>query len=353
MLGFDKILVHNYDSTDDTKCILDAYAKEGIVVRVPEDIELGDTFKPVQRRALSYCAKYLSKQEENADAPTHTWMITHDIDEFLWFNQTDGIGSLKDAANRLIQENGNEIESLPVPRLFFGSSGKDHYEPELVIDRFTHRFDYNACPQDASAEKSPRLFADQPKLRSYCDQSRMTKVSSYDDVKTMSLVSALALECFNERDPATGDPIDGCVGPHRHFLKDLNGSAIRMNVTEKGILDDPRCLDLHKVGPSIAIMHYRTKSREEFYARMCSSVYKKKYSTCKTCTAETYFDLTETFGNNMRDDRMAPFSAQLKAHMAKADIGADCDAQPIKQSMEYYEKCLGITSSGKLQAQKS
>ena len=120
MLGFDKILVHNYDSTDDTKCILDAYAKEGIVVRVPEDIELGDTFKPVQRRALSYCAKYLSMQEENADAPTQTWMITHDIDEFLWFNQTDGTRSLEDAVNRLIRENASTEESLRVPRLFSG-----------------------------------------------------------------------------------------------------------------------------------------------------------------------------------------------------------------------------------------
>ena len=138
-------------------------------------------------------------------------------------------------------------------------------------------------------------------------------------------------------------------------MKDSNGSVIRTNVTDDtGVVDDPRCLDHRKVGPFIAIMHYMTKSRKEFYARVCSSDYKKKYCKCDTCTAATFFDddLTETYGNNMRDDRMVPFSAQLKTRMAKSDVGGDCDAQPFEYSMEYYKECLGISSSENKKAKK-
>ena len=40
-IGFDFILLYNDKSADDTQCVLDAYALQGDVTRVPEDIGNG------------------------------------------------------------------------------------------------------------------------------------------------------------------------------------------------------------------------------------------------------------------------------------------------------------------------
>jgi hypothetical protein len=118
---------------------------------------------------------------------------------------------------RLSQLNGRLVQSVKVPRYLFGSSKHEYYETGLVIDRFTARYNHKKCPkikrpsgllasmmkQSSLRNKGTRdnhrrrLFhGENP--RSYCKELDGHYKSSYDNVKSISLVSSLGSTSFKE-----------------------------------------------------------------------------------------------------------------------------------------------------------
>eukprot|EP00559_Dactyliosolen_fragilissimus_P006803 CAMPEP_0184871596 /NCGR_PEP_ID=MMETSP0580-20130426/40812_1 /TAXON_ID=1118495 /ORGANISM="Dactyliosolen fragilissimus" /LENGTH=209 /DNA_ID=CAMNT_0027374279 /DNA_START=596 /DNA_END=1222 /DNA_ORIENTATION=- len=88
LIGFDSLLLYNDHSTDDTQCVLDAYAEKGLVKRIPEDI--GEEYNIIDGATLSHqgevfdtCRKYLRDLELQSNN-TKWWMLTNDPDEFVW-----------------------------------------------------------------------------------------------------------------------------------------------------------------------------------------------------------------------------------------------------------------------------
>lgn len=75
MIGFEAFLLMNDNSTDDTQCILDAYAEKGIVIRMPEDYEesKGDLERD-NDNVFDACTRYLTSKPERFD-PDRTWMM--------------------------------------------------------------------------------------------------------------------------------------------------------------------------------------------------------------------------------------------------------------------------------------
>jgi hypothetical protein len=358
MIGFDAFILMNDNSTDDTQCILDAYAQEGIVIRIPKDIDDHDyKLRESNQHVFDACTDYLKTQQTRYD-PRYTWMMTHDVDEFVWFNKTVGVESLQDAMQHLIQSQDGEevVKSMEVPRLFFGSSGHDHYEDGLVMDRFNHRFNLDSCPKViprfsffarhraasqrriANETRRGRRLSDEAAPISYCTHGN--RRSSFRNVKSISHVSSLAQNC-SRLDKATDKVVpDKCSSTHRHTLHgNQNTNSTNKTLATYFILsrNDERYLDQDTVGNAIVISHYGIKSREEFYQRICASVWREKYYKCPSCTPKTYFDDTETFANNYQDDRMAPFSSDLKARLKETKIGNECNTQPVKHSIDFYE----------------
>jgi hypothetical protein len=156
--------------------------------------------------------------------------------------------------------------------------------------------------------------------------------------KSISHAASLAQNCFKV-DKQTGKIVkEQCVNTHRHKLKHPKGGTLRRSNAS------PASKTLYllqgDVGTSIVIMHYMTKSREEFYKRACASKWLDKYGECEGCSPETYFNLTLEYANNYQDDRMAPFSEKLKPILEASTVGENCNTQPVKHSLEYYRECL-------------
>lgn len=339
MIGIDSFILLNDNSTDDTQCLLDAYAEEGLVQRIPEDIDdaayvsseyVETRTRTKNDRVFDVCARYL-KGTQGAD---RTWMLTHDADEFLWFKKSPHVHSLTDAILKLITSDNPSIQSLIIPRLTFGASGHEKYEQGLVIDRFTRRYSAARCPM---LTDSARQDIQKPHVGSlaFCPK-KASRRSDYKRGKSMSLVSALAGACYRRN----GVSPKMCNGPHRHTLKDLETEESEtetngLNTHDTRYLEDPEM-----IGANIALMHYVTKSREEFYERTCGSVWLSKYKACSGCSPESNFNLAEAYANNFEDRRMADFAAQLKPVLEKPGIGATCDQRPMKHSLEYYTECM-------------
>jgi hypothetical protein len=344
MIGFESFLLMNDNSTDDTQCLLDEYASRGIVKRIPQDIDDNVYGRPQvlnnivseNDRVFDVCTKYLASLPD----ANRTWMLTHDVDEFVWFNNSFGIDSFHDAVHKQIESNqGTPVQSLELPRLRFGSSNLQEYSKELVMDRFQQRFNHEKCPTPNNTRPAPISS------RSFC----VTRPNSWDHPKSLSLVTELAQVCF---DPARGKRhATICHGPHRHTLNS------RFNVTTeeqpsfqvrrdaKYNINDKRYL--RGIGESIALMHYGTKSRHEFYDRVCSSVWNYKYFQCLKCSPEQHFDFEGTYANNYRDTRMVPLAQELKdfmknSHHQSADGTSSCNTNPTRHSsqQEYYETCF-------------
>ena len=176
----------------------------------PFELEKYTTYQ--QYETFQACHNYLtwslSKHELSC-----TYMLTHDVDEFLWFDQnsTGTISllssspfSLKQVVSQLISIHA--VESLLIiPRLLFGSSGHNHYEPDLVMNHFTHCFDVDSCrPKGKQQNDLPRLsqrkqpnhsrrclFSQERPQESFCD----SKQDNFHSSKSMSLVLALASKC--------------------------------------------------------------------------------------------------------------------------------------------------------------
>ena len=141
-------------------------------------------------RVFDVCAKYLASRPD----ANRTWMLTHDVDEFVWFNKTQGIESLHDAVRKLVDnDNSTALRgySLSIPRLRFGSSGHNEYSNDFVIDRFQQRYNHENCPPGSlkswSRNKKRNFYG-----LSFCE----LRPGSWDNLKSMSLVSKLAQDCF-------------------------------------------------------------------------------------------------------------------------------------------------------------
>ena len=353
----------NDGSHDDTQCILDDYAREGIVIRVPDDFEVQDSKRDEKLKAnndhvFDVCTDYLKNNPDKFDA-SRTWMMNHDVDEFVLI-KTSPDATIHDAVTRLSQSTLHRAFSLQVPRLVFGSSEHDHFEPGLVIDRFTHRFNLESCPQFHSGgqpeggggdNQRRRLFnPNQP--RSYCVGSREVRghhsQGSYDNCKSISLISSMvAQDCqFLNWKTSQIEPAEFCTNPHFHTLVEVSepgaeSAARGLAGGDERNKNDPRYMGENAVGETLVIMHYMVKSRQEFYKRAMDSVWINKYFECPTCTPETYFNLTGTYSNNFREARMSVFSPRLQQLLGDSSVGAQCKTHPDIGSLDVYQQQIG------------
>ena len=102
LIGFDAFLLLDDGSTDDTPCILQAYAKAGIVIRVPTDIGYNDTkLDKMNDHVFDTCANYLNSHQDRFD-PRNTWMMTHDVDKFVQVNS--GNGTISQAVQIILRD---------------------------------------------------------------------------------------------------------------------------------------------------------------------------------------------------------------------------------------------------------
>ena len=214
-IGFDFILLYNDKSADDTQCVLDAYARRGDVTRVPEDIgnsymedlpwiHEGQIPNNPQQAIFEACRRYLVDEERSSGEAGSTWMLTNDVDEFLWFDRDFG-NVMNSLATMLLEFSSEQPKSIVVPTCMFGHSGKESFEPEPVMRRFVHR-DNNT---DCAAKRREGLWATVGKAFSH--------------------VSSIAT----------------FTRPEEHVV--LGGSILR---------------DVTKVGAYMRLAHYKTKSRE-------------------------------------------------------------------------------------------
>ncbi len=362
MIGFEAFLLLNDDSTDDTQCLLDEYASSGIVHRIPQEVDpTGYNLTEKVDNVFDVCATYLKSHPEHFNTST-TWMSTHDTDEFLWFKKTESVPTFGDAVSKLIRRNGAYVESLAIPRLVVGSSGNEYYTSGLVMDRFTRRFNIDNCPnrkqRSMKRQSEHRMWSKDIRRRdarrhqeinhrrlfeqndpvSYCLDPK--RENSFDYFKSMSLVENMAKRCFSSE--GTSIP---CSNTHRHTLtipktKYHKENYLQTVSTIKSRAHDCRYLNEMQVGTNIVIMHYMTKSRQEFYERVCSSEWLDKYSACPSCSPETYFNLTMTYADNFEDQRMAPFSAELKPILQASTIGKACNTSHPRRSLDYFKVCI-------------
>jgi hypothetical protein len=375
MIGFDGVgafMIMNDASTDDTQCILDAYAKQGVVVRIPQDFPLKNVTMRVYRDqgfVFDACVEYLARTLD-AQQMASTWLATHDVDEFIWFNSSTmtaddngPLSSLKDAI-RLLTKQHEHAQSLRFPRLMFGSAGHDFYEPGvLAMERFTYRFDGDSCPPSKQRQlhgRRRRLF-NQKHPTSYCDANPK---KLYDDHKSMTVMSAIARDCWNGSiDPVTSKKrVARCTNTHNHELQNPAGGPTNINLTNHkgrqdaaaaasgsvGVVVDPRYLDALDALNTVAIMHYMTRSRQEFFQKNCGSQFANKYFLCSGCTVETHFNLTETYTNLLHDTRMHAMAQKVKEEMLAATnngmsssvASATCnEMHPPTKSWDEYRKC--------------
>ena len=117
LIGFDRLLLYANDIADNTRCVLDACARRDDVTRMPKDVgachmeELpwlhkGQILDNPQQAIFEACRRYLVDRERNSGEVGSTWMLTSDVDDFLWFDRESARGpaNAKDALSRLMYE---------------------------------------------------------------------------------------------------------------------------------------------------------------------------------------------------------------------------------------------------------
>jgi hypothetical protein len=231
LIGFDYILLYNDGSTDDTQCILDAYAQKNDITRIPEDI--GSEYMkdlPVyggirpdnaQYSIFEVCRRYLVDEELKTGEVGSTWMLTTDADEFLWFDEQ--FGNAKSTLVAMISElrsKQSEVRSFVIPNCVFGSSGQETFEPGLLMKRFVQR-DKNT----------------------YCDP--FFESSWAMKGKAFSKVSSIMK--------------DQKISMHSHTV--ANSTSMQKASS---------LIDVFTVGRYMRVAHYKAKSREEVSHRECA-----------------------------------------------------------------------------------
>ena len=352
MIGFDSFILMNDRSDDETQCILDAYSEAGIVLRYKEDLHID--FKE-QGEIFDACVDYLyNKTSNDALAREQIWFATHDTDEFIWFNQTETITSLKDVIQDIAQSRENPTMSLQIPRLMFGASGSDRYENKPVIERFQRRFNHEKCPNSTSENLRSLDLAGWTYKPPKCSIAPFS-TSSYDYHKSISLLSAMQRVCINTNLASGTRKQVGCHSTHNHILKlvENNGTTnlsddttTPYHISRETYIDwpgrwkiDARYVGVDEVGTKLVINHYVTKSRQEFYERVCSSQFTERYFDYPYRTPERFFDYSESYSNNDGDDRMQDFAQLLKKRLEESSTALYCDMEPNHHSWEYYEQC--------------
>ena len=345
MIGFDSFILMNDNSTDSTQCLLDAYAQEGVVIRYPQDLPKDVHHTGDHGGVFDACTEYLASIQRNiGSTKQQIWMATHDTDEFIWFNQTATITSLQDAIHDMIQSRPYPTtHCVQIPRLKYGSSRRVWYEDEPVIERFTHRFNHDKCVRRKDQKRHSNELFDRANPPPYCSST------SYEGHKSISLVLALAQSCVIRDDdaPPGSERKVRCHTTHDHLLENVEDpsqpvNAYAHNHWDAFVKQDSRYMNQEEVGSSkVAIAHYLTKSREEFYQRICSSQFKNKYFKCPGCTPETFFNYSETYRNNFYDGRMMEWAHGLSTTglASLSTTTSHCQTKPETHSWEYYRNC--------------
>ena len=109
-IGFDRLLLYDDGSADVTRCVLDAYARRSDVTRIPEDVgahhmedlpwrHKGQILDNPQQAIFEAGRRYLVDRERDSGEVGSTWMLTSDVNEFLWFHResAQGPANAKDA----------------------------------------------------------------------------------------------------------------------------------------------------------------------------------------------------------------------------------------------------------------
>mmetsp|Transcript_4659 Transcript_4659/g.5184 ORF Transcript_4659/g.5184 Transcript_4659/m.5184 type:complete len:1091 (+) Transcript_4659:138-3410(+) len=357
-IGFDTILIANDRSTDNSQCVLDAYAQKGLVTRIPEDI--GNAYNrinfdkqnvgnlPPQWELYDICRRYLRNLELESGKDSVTWMFTNDVDEFLWLKRTQDVKTAKDVVRKILRERP-ATQSIRVPLYQFGSSGHSTYNSQFLMDRFVHRYDYKPDTSANAISWGTLDFG----IR----------------YKTMSLVSAM-METCNWREL--------CLEGHNHPLKGALSNKLskknmpkpgtgqkkkKRNKKRKGAARETRRLAAgdngplfrmpNKVSQYLALAHYKTKSREEFFSRNCASRFidkyyveankEKEYPGC--CSPETFLNHLDQKAS-LFDGRMGPFAEELRHRFT--DTSTHCDVEPVKSNCP--EQLMTITGVSGLKA---
>src|SRR5271166_1011445 len=116
-LGFDRIVISDNASQDDSTAMLPALHRAGEINRCPWPDRQGEQPQmPAYRHAIAQCST--------------EWIAFLDVDEFLVLHDSPHIA---DFLGRLPEE----CSAVAFNQRFFGSSGLKTYDDRLVIERFT------------------------------------------------------------------------------------------------------------------------------------------------------------------------------------------------------------------------
>ena len=95
-MGFECLLLYDNGIADDTRCVLDAYARNGDVTRIPEDVSACHTEdlpwlhesqildNPQQAICDAY-QRYIVYHKRDSGEIGLAWMLTSDVDKLMWF----------------------------------------------------------------------------------------------------------------------------------------------------------------------------------------------------------------------------------------------------------------------------
>eukprot|EP00559_Dactyliosolen_fragilissimus_P006861 CAMPEP_0184871390 /NCGR_PEP_ID=MMETSP0580-20130426/40693_1 /TAXON_ID=1118495 /ORGANISM="Dactyliosolen fragilissimus" /LENGTH=808 /DNA_ID=CAMNT_0027374045 /DNA_START=296 /DNA_END=2719 /DNA_ORIENTATION=- len=317
LIGFDSFIIYNDNSSDDTQCVIDAYAESGLVTRIPEDIKeehLDGVELSHQGVVFNVCRKHLLDLEQKTK-DAQWWMLTSDPDEFLWINRKETTHTAKDIFHQLLSERPMTQE-IRISMLTYGSSARETYSPGLDMNLFLHRFDPGQYLK--SIGKVPMQTNPLP-VKVFDCPSWGGLIQPFEVLpKAMTMVSAMAESC--------GDKREHCFTPHCHSLS----LESYVNNTEKRFY-----YSRDTVHDYFIIAHYKVRSREEFYGRTCTSQYsnkyfmppdKKKSSYQGCCSPKGYFD---SLNENMYtlDERMLPFANELATSLTNTSAHCKTDYQ--------------------------
>lgn len=118
LLGFAPIVVYNHESTDDSAAVLDSLAAEGLAAWVQWSA-------PPKKKP-----QWVAYEDAMVRLKGRTdWIAFIDLDEFFVLPRHETIQDF-------LREHGDR-GAIAVNWKMFGSSGLEHHEPGLVIERFT------------------------------------------------------------------------------------------------------------------------------------------------------------------------------------------------------------------------
>lgn len=117
LLGFDRIIFYNNDSSDGTGALLDAMAAAGLVEH---------RSWPSQTGQIPQNSAY----EDAVRRCDTRWILFVDADEFLRLTEDRDI-------RQFLARFPDDVSAVAMSWRVFGSGGREHYEPAPVIERFT------------------------------------------------------------------------------------------------------------------------------------------------------------------------------------------------------------------------